>query len=87
MECYIITFEINSSADIQKLYDNIKSYGTWARITKYTLAVVTDLSAKEIRDDLKDNLYEEDRLFVIKSGFESAWSNVRCKNEWLKNNL
>ena len=87
MKCYIITFEINSNIDIQIFYENIKSHGKWSRITEYTWAVVTTSSAKEIRDGLMSIMKKEDRLFVIKSGLESAWFNSICKNEWLRNNL
>jgi hypothetical protein len=41
----------------------------------------------QIRDNLKSQMDGNDRLFVIKSGVEAAWSNAICKNQWLKENL
>lgn len=89
MPCYLIAYDLHGggSADYEDLYAAIKSFGTWARITESTWAVVTELKATEVRDMLLKVLRDKDRLFVIKSGVEAAWHNTRCKNEWLKKHL
>jgi hypothetical protein len=87
MPCYIISHEVMKDREYEPFRQAIKAYGTWARITYSTWAVVTDESAKQVRDNLLKHLGSDDRLFVVKSGVESAWHNVRCKNEWLKKNL
>lgn len=89
MNCYIITYDLNNfeSVDYQTLYKEIKSYGTWAHINESVWAVVTSKSAKDVRDHLKTVIDQNDSLFVVKSGTEAAWFNVRCTNEWLKDNL
>jgi hypothetical protein len=86
MPAYLISYDLNrgSRTDYQELYDAIKSYRTWARIAESTWIVVTDMTAKEIRDHLISFTDEKDRLFVLKSGVAAAWRNVRCRNEWLK---
>jgi hypothetical protein len=87
--CYLIAYDLHGgdSADYEDLYAAIKNFGTWARITESTWAVVTELKATEVRDMLLKVLRDKDRLFVIKSGVEAAWHNTRCKNEWLKKHL
>lgn len=84
-KCYIITFK--NPSDVTALTAEIKKYGTWARITEYTWAVVTTQTATNIRDNLGTYFTTQGRLFVIKSGIEAAWKNVECSSEWLKKNL
>lgn len=87
MTCYIISYDLRNTRDYESLYNEIKSYGKWARITESTWAVVTNKSAVRIRDDLSRVVDNDDRIFVVKSGVEAAWRNSRCRNEWLKENL
>jgi len=86
MQCYIIASELSEGADDDQLYEAIKTYSGWARVTASTWAVVTTKSAIEIRDHLT-KVTGIERLFVVKSGVEAAWSNSRCSNKWLKENL
>ncbi len=86
MPSYLVTYDLTqgSSSDYEELYDAIKSYGTWARVTESSWMVVTDNDQSEIRDHLGEFLRSGDRLFVLKSGKAAAWRNVRARNEWLK---
>lgn len=86
-KCYIISFELSPQRHVGPFIEAIKSYGTWARINSNTWAVVSNDSARIIRDNLSQYLSHNDRLFVIKSAIEAAWFNTICSNEWLKNNL
>jgi hypothetical protein len=86
-KCYIISYQLSPARDSKALHDAIKSYGTWANITGNTWAVVTQKSATAVREHLMGFLTANDRIFVAKSGVESAWSNTICRNEWLKKNL
>jgi hypothetical protein len=89
MPCYLITYDVRRGdrSDYEDLYQAIKQYGIWARITESSWAIVTDQSAKEIRDALLQFMHDKDRLFVLKSGVAAAWHNVMCKNEWLRKHL
>lgn len=84
---YIITYDLAEGGDYDTLADAIKAYGTWARITESTWAVRTELTAREIRDDILPYLVEGSRLMVVRSGTEAAWWRPLCKSEWLKKNL
>lgn len=88
MTCYVISYDLRkSNSDYLKLYEAIKSYGTWAHINESVWAVVTTQTAVQVRDNLIQYVDSEDRIFVIKSGVEAAWRNAICKNEWLKEHL
>ena len=87
MATYIITAETTNAATYEKLYGAVKSYGTWARITEWSWAVVSDKKSTEVRDHLEQYLARGDRLLVVRSGTESAWGNVRCNSEWLQEHL
>jgi len=84
---YIISYDLRNNRNYDRLYEAIKSYGTWAKITESTWAVKTDSSAVAVRDHLGSILDSDDRIFVIKSGVEAAWRNAIGKNSWLKENL
>lgn len=85
--CYVISYQLIPGRNTHDLFNAIRSYGTWARINTTTWAIITTQSAVEIRDHLRTLLNTNERIFVIKSGIEAAWSNAECSNEWLKNNL
>jgi hypothetical protein len=84
---FIISFEVPIDTDLTEFYEALKSYGTWARATEHTWAILTEERAKEVRDYLIDFLPTNSRLFVIKSGSVAAWRNLICSTEWLKKNL
>ena len=86
MPSYLVTYDLRrgDSSEYTDLIDAIKSYGTWARITESSWALVSDSDAKEIRDYLERFLKPNDSLLVLKSGGVAAWRNVRARNEWLK---
>ena len=86
-KCYIVNYEINSLERSGRVIEAIRNYGTWGRITENTWAIITTDSAVSIRNNLRQFLINTDRLFVIKSGFEAAWTNSRCTNDWLRGNL
>ncbi|HRI47704.1 MAG TPA: hypothetical protein PK559_11415 [Ignavibacteriaceae bacterium] len=87
MKCYIITFELASIGNYVQLYNAIKTYRIWARLTRSTWAIVTDQSVKHVRDHLGTYIYPNDRIFVVKSGGAAAWRNIRASSQWLKKHL
>ena len=84
---FVISFSAPTGTSYVKLFAAIKSYKTWAKITKTTWAVVTEKKATEVRDHLLKYLPSDGRIIVIKSGSVSAWRNVMCSSEWLRKNL
>lgn len=85
---YIITFEVGTGGDLNKIISLIKSYGTWATITPNTWVVfAVGEKATQIRDKMIPFIGISGRVFVIKSGYESAWRNPIATSEWLKKYL
>lgn len=90
MTCYIISYDLLKEMDstwYTELIKQIKSLWSWAKICESLWAVKSSKKASEIRDYLKKYMDNNDRLFVIKSWWEAARSNVICTSERLKNNL
>lgn len=88
MPCYIVTYELKQPRrDYIEFISAIKSYHDWAQLLDSTWAVVTDDSAVEVRDHLWALVDPDDGLFVIESGKDAAWQDVRCENQWLRDHL
>lgn len=89
MSTYIVTFEVNDASRLNSLKEGLKSYKVYCPINKYSWAIMTIKTAKEIRDHLAKRLVATDRLFVIRSGIEAAWRNSFGPeyDDWLKKNL
>ena len=85
--CHIISYDMASGGDYGALHEAIKAYGTWARITESTWAIVTASDTVTVRDALARYLPRGSRVFVVESGKNAAWNNVICASEWLKGHL
>lgn len=88
MSCYIVTFDPIGVDAIDAIKATLKSYGHYCPISQYSWAIVTTLSAVQIRDQL-EQASPESRVFVVRSGTEAAWRNLfgASNAEWLKKYL
>lgn len=89
MSCYIVTFETHSDASRERVTERLKSLHGYCPIHRYCWAMLTDKTAKELRDAVVEVMQPGERIFVIRSGTEAAWKNSYSEknNEWLKKNL
>ena len=89
MTTYIVTFEVTDASKKSDLEKRIKKYDGYCPIHDNCWAVISDQSAVQIRDFLYKDLSVSDRIFVIRSGMESAWANPYSAkdSEWLKERL
>jgi len=90
MSCYIVSFQGKELETRQKIRAHLKTFPSYCALNNTCWAVVTDLKAKEIRDQVAALLQPGDRLFVVRSGTEGAWRNVlgsSSSSDWLKRNL
>lgn len=88
--CYIVIFELSNSATTRAaLIKRLRAYGTFCPLTKQSWAIVSEQTAAQVRDNLKEALETSDRLYVFRSGTEGAWRNSYGTkyNEWLKKYL
>lgn len=85
---YLVAYELKQPREqYNELMAVLKSFDDWAQLLDSIWAIRTDLGAVEVRDRLWEVMDPDDGLFVLKSGREAAWQDVRCDNEWLKGNL
>lgn len=89
MTCYVVTFEISSPANLAKLVAELKSFRAYCPVNANCWAILSDNSATQIRDKLLTSVGSSDRIFIVRSGTEAAWSNSygEDNNKWLKNHL
>ena len=88
MRCYIISYELKQPrAAYIDFCSELRSYHANAQILEHVWAVVTDGSAADIRDRLWELLDPDDGILVLESSREAAWQDVRCENQWLRDNL
>ncbi len=89
MTCHIVTFDVKNDDSRGSIYERLKSYGTYCPIHDNCWAIVTDQTAVMVRDHLMEIIESPDKIFVIKSGIESAWSSTYGQGnvDWLKEKL
>ena len=76
MARYIVTYDlVGPTKNYSGLIERIKSYGTWAQISESSWAVVTNQSATQVVDYLKQPLDSNDKLLVGPLG-KCAWINL-----------
>lgn len=89
MKAYLIGYDLNKSGqDYTTLIEEIKKYKTWWHHLDSTWIVITESSATNIRNHLKDFIDQNDELLVVKLSSEAAWTGFNNKgSKWLKENL
>lgn len=81
----IISYDLcGKNKNYSDLIEAIKEYRGWCKILESCWIVPVDVSCNDIRDNLSKYLDSDDRLFVGELTGASAWTNVICKNETLK---
>ena len=87
MQCYLVCCEVQGDGDCVSLYESIRTCGRVTRVTLSTWAVLTNRTTDQIRNAISRHLGRDDRIFVVKSGVEASWMNVRCESQWLRKHL
>ena len=89
MTTYIVTFEVSDVSRKSNLKEKLKTYSTFCPIHDNCWVIVSDQNAVQIRDFLSKDLSVLERIFVIRSGIEAAWTNPYSpeNSEWLKERL
>lgn len=86
--CYLISYDLcQPGREYMPLYDAIKRFPKWARLTESFWAVISPLTTMEIRDYLLRYIDTSDRIIVIQSGRNAAWNNLIASSDWCKTYL
>lgn len=84
----IITYDLcKSGTNYNGLYDYLKSFPEWARITESTWFVSSPKSCETIRDEIMRIVDSNDRIFVAELTGVAAWYHVICDSNYLKEHL
>ena len=68
MPCYLVSYDLRSPGrNYEELYNRLKSFRKWGKITESTWAILSESSAVQVRDYLSYVLDENDRLAVVHS--------------------
>jgi len=85
MAIYCIGYDLIKEKNYEKLFEKIKSYGTYAHGLDSMWFIKSSKSASEIRDELKPFVDEDDMIIVIKVILPWASSNLSKEvADWLK---
>lgn len=86
--CFIVSYDLcQPGRNYEELYVALKNFYNWGKLTESTWAVVSQLTAVEIRDLLMRYIDSNDRLIVVKGGQSAAWNKMLANNQWLIDNL
>lgn len=89
MNTYIVTYEVYDTQRKNKLKEKMRTFPSYCPVHDNCWALRSEMKPAEIRDLLGEQLIEEDRVFVIRSGVHAAWRNTydNKNSDWLKENL
>jgi predicted transcriptional regulator len=88
MKSYVVSLELtNGLKNYSDLTKVLKSFRAKSVINESVWVLMTEQSAIELRDHLKQFLQSQDRIFILKSGVVAAWLNPACGHDWLRENL
>ena len=88
-KAYIITYDLSEPGQqYEELLKRIKAYPQWARLGGSAYIIITPDNHVQVRDNLKVNFDNNDKLFVGTIKAPAAWYNLGDEvSQWLNNNL
>ncbi|UQO35931.1 hypothetical protein [Burkholderia cepacia] len=91
MNTFIVGYDLvrKGSHDYSNLIATLEnSFSKWWHHLDSTWVIVTDKTAKQVRDTLRPHMHQDDELLVIQSGGVGAWAGFnQAGSSWLLNNL
>ena len=89
MKVYQINYDLRKQRNYDELYKKIKAYGTWCRPLKSCWMIVSEKTAEQVRNDLRQAMDNDDGLLVTRLQQEAAWVNLdsdkdNSMTDWLK---
>jgi len=85
MAVYCISYDLQSN-NYESLINAIQSYGCWWHQSKSTWFVETDQTTKQILENLKNYIENNDKIIVIR--VQKDWwavGHTKEEYEWMKN--
>lgn len=88
MATYVVSYDLTRPGQnypgLTKYLDSLNG----GRIQQSVWVVSTSLTASQLHDAVNQHLDKTDKLFVLKSGREAAWTGLTpAWDKWLQDNL
>lgn len=87
MTTYFISYELNDAFSQDDFFSKMESLGEIKKFSKNAYFLVSDHTAKEIRDTLVPAMDSSERIMVLKSASPAAWKNSMTDNKWILENV
>ena len=89
MATYAINYDLRKPVqNYEKLYEAIKTFPDWCRVTDSFWLVVSPYTASQIHTTLAVHFDANDKLVVTAARAPGAWNGLPDNvSEWLKRNL
>jgi len=82
----LITYDlIKPEKDYDKLFEGIKSYGSYAHALKSVWLIKTEKSVSQIRDHLKQYIDGNDQLKIVRVADWATLNLPKNITDWMKN--
>lgn len=84
----IVTYDLcNAEKNYDELYEYFETFSFNIKITESTRIISTSKTCKTVRDEIKDIIDSDDRVFVGGLNGNAAWSNILGDSGELKKQL
>ncbi|SKQ48055.1 Uncharacterised protein [Mycobacteroides abscessus subsp. abscessus] len=85
MTTYLVTYDLVAPGrDYKKLFEYLKSHGSWAHPLESTWLIVSSLSALDLCNAIASHVDTNDKVLVVKSAGVGAWRRLTQKlTDWL----
>lgn len=89
MPTYVVSYDLKTPGkNYDALISALQTYPNWWHHLGSTWCVVTPNTAAQVRDHLKRYIDQNDKLLVVRSAGEGAWTGFDNNGStWLKANL
>lgn len=86
VKAFIVSVQIPGNAPpeaLEQLNAYARKFQGWADLTESSWIVLSNGSAHDIRDAFRRLAPLGSRIFVLRSGREAAWTNIKANDAWL----
>jgi hypothetical protein len=89
MNTFVVSYDLQRPGqDYATLSEFLKSQSNWWHHLGSTWVIVTNLSAVQLRDGIKEHTDANDKVLVVESSGVAAWKGFNEKGSaWLKEHL
>jgi len=89
MAKYLVTYDLSKPGqNYDDLTEHLKAYGTYSHSLQSVWLIVTDKTAKEVREAAQAYMDANDKVLVVGLTGEASWRNLReTTSDWIHKNL